>query len=83
MGKIFAGMSDLPPYSPNLNPIERLWRVMNEEFRNNVSFTSARRFREAISKFFETTILKIAQLLRERINDNFQTINQYLQVEWV
>ena len=64
----------LPPYSPNLNPIERLWKVMNEEVRNNVFFTSAKHFRDAISEFFETTILKIAQLLRERINDNFQTI---------
>jgi hypothetical protein len=25
----------LPPYSPNLNPIERLWKVMNEHARNN------------------------------------------------
>ncbi|MDR1375654.1 MAG: IS630 family transposase, partial [Holosporaceae bacterium] len=25
----------LPPYSPNLNPIERLWKVMNEYVRNN------------------------------------------------
>jgi transposase len=23
----------LPPYSPNLNPIERLWKVMNEHAR--------------------------------------------------
>lgn len=65
----------LPPYSPNLNPIERLWKVMNERVRNNVFFTSAKHFREAISEFFETTILKIAQSLRGRINDNFQMIN--------
>ncbi len=26
----------LPPYSPNLNSIERLWKVMNEEIRDNV-----------------------------------------------
>ena len=64
----------LPPYSPNLNPIERLWKVMNENVRNNVFFTSAKHFRDAISEFFETTILKIAQSLRGRINDNFQTI---------
>jgi len=64
----------LPPYSPNLNPIERLWKVMNESVRNNVLFKSAKHFREAISEFFETTILKIAQSLRGRINDNFQTI---------
>jgi len=25
----------LPPYSPNLNPIERAWKVMNETVRNN------------------------------------------------
>ncbi len=25
----------LPPYSPNLNPIERLWKIMNEQVRNN------------------------------------------------
>lgn len=42
----------LPPYSPNLNPIERLWKVMNEKVRNNVFFTSAKHFREAISDFF-------------------------------
>lgn len=65
----------LPPYSPNLNPIERLWKVMNENVRNNVFFTSAKHFRDAISEFFETTISKIAQSLRGRINDNFQTIN--------
>ena len=28
----------LPPYSPNLNPIERLWKVMNEYTRNNKFF---------------------------------------------
>lgn len=64
----------LPPYSPNLNPIERLRKVMNENVRNNVLFKSAKHFRDAISDFFETTIVKIAQSLRGRINDNFQTI---------
>ena len=64
----------LPPYSPNLNPIERLWKVMNENVRNNVFFTSAKHFRDSISEFFETTILKIGPSLRDRINDNFQTI---------
>ena len=65
----------LPPYSPNLNPIERLWKVMNEEVRNNVFFTSAKHFRDAISAFFDATISKIASSLRVRINDDFQTIN--------
>ncbi|MDD1830295.1 transposase, partial [Photobacterium sp. ZSDE20] len=41
----------LPPYSPNLNPIERLWKVMNEYSRNNVYFKTKREFREAIENF--------------------------------
>ena len=31
----------LPPYSSDLNPIEQLWKVMNETARNNVVFSSA------------------------------------------
>ena len=64
----------LPPYSPNLNSIERLWKVVNEEIRNNVFFPSAKAFRDAINGFFDETLPKIAQSLRGRINDNFQTI---------
>ncbi len=64
----------LPPYSPNLNPIERLWKVMNEECRNNTFFSSAKEFRKAISDFFDETIPKIRGQLRSRINDDFQVI---------
>lgn len=64
----------LPPYSPNLNPIERLWKVMNENVRNNVFFKSAKNFKESICEFFDKTISEIAPSLRGRINDNFQTI---------
>lgn len=64
----------LPPYSPNLNPIERLWKVMNETTRNNVIFTSAEQFRQAISGFFDKTLPLIKDSLRSRINDNFQVL---------
>jgi transposase len=62
----------LPPYSPNLNPIERLWKVMNEHVRNNHYFHSAKEFRERMAAFFETTLPVIADSLNHRINDNFQ-----------
>ena len=65
----------LPPYSPNLNPIERLWKIMNEECRNNTFFSSAKEFRKAISNFFDETIPKIKGRLRSRINDDFQVLN--------
>lgn len=33
----------LPPYSPNLLPIERLWKVMNEYASSNRYFATASR----------------------------------------
>jgi transposase len=65
----------LPAYSPNLNPIERLWKVMNERVRNNRFFKTAKEFRETIALFFDVTLPKISGTLRGRINDNFQIIN--------
>ncbi|CZK12918.1 TPA: IS630 family transposase [Legionella pneumophila] len=64
----------LPPYSPNLNPIERLWKVMNEKVRNNRFFKGPKDFKEAISGFFEDILPSIGNELNERINDNFQTL---------
>ncbi|GHX36581.1 DDE endonuclease [Vibrio cholerae] len=64
----------LPPYSPNLNPIERLWKVMNEYSRNNVYFKTKREFREAIENFCIVTLPEIADSLTSRINDNFQVL---------
>lgn len=64
----------LPPYSPNLNPIERLWKVMNERVRNNVFFKSAVDFKESIRQFFEETWPSIAMTMVDRINDNFAPV---------
>ncbi|WP_434218506.1 IS630-like element ISEc40 family transposase [Escherichia coli] len=64
----------LPPYSPNLNPIERIWKLMNEHARNNRYFSSTREFREAISVFFNQTLPDIADSLTSRINDHFQVL---------
>jgi len=65
----------LPPYSPNLNPIERLWKVMNEYARNNQYFATAKDFRRQINLFFDTTLPDIAVTLDSRINDNFQSFD--------
>jgi transposase len=65
----------LPPYSPNLNPIERLWKAMNEHVRNNKYFATAKEFRDKINDFFSQTLPKIGDILASRINDNFQVLN--------
>ena len=61
----------LPPYSPNLNAIERLWKVMNERVRNNVYFKTAREFKAAIRHFFDEDLPHILPGLRSMINDKF------------
>ncbi|MGV8949407.1 MAG: IS630 family transposase [Candidatus Paracaedibacter sp.] len=66
----------LPPYSPNLNPSERLWKVMNEHARNNRFFESAGEFKKEIMNFFDVTWPQIAQDMVDRINDNFQILKQ-------
>lgn len=64
----------LPPYSPNLNPIERLWKIMNEYVRDNKYYKTAKEFRSAIDEFFSGTIPRITKELYTRINSNFQII---------
>src|SRR5277367_4752877 len=65
----------LPTYSPNLNPIERLWKIMNEYTRNNRVFKSVSEFKKALDDFF-ISWPQIAHTMIDRINDNFQTINK-------
>jgi hypothetical protein len=63
----------LPPYSPNLNPIERLWKVMHEQVTYNHYYEKFFDFKEAILEFFQE-IGKYKNILQSRINDNFQKL---------
>jgi len=63
----------LPPYSPNLNPIERLWKVMHEQVTYNHYYEKFLDFKEAILEFFQE-IGKYKKILQSRINDNFQKL---------
>ena len=64
----------LPPYSPNLNPIERLWKMMHEEVTYNQHYEKFLDFRETALDFFKQ-IGKRKKLLRTRLTDKFQIIN--------
>ncbi|WP_340681157.1 IS630 family transposase [Paraglaciecola sp.] len=64
----------LPPYSPNLNPIERLWKVMNKNARDSVYFRTKREFRAALDQFFKEKLPEIGNTLTSWINDNFQML---------
>ena len=72
--ELYITLHYLPPYSANLNPIERLWKVMNEHARNNRYFATAKAFRRQIRDFFDETLPAIAGSLNTRIIDNFQVL---------
>ena len=72
--KIGIKLHYLPPYSPNLNPIERLWKIMHEQVTYNQYYGTFRDFTTAILDFFKS-IGRKKLLLRSRINDNFQKLN--------
>lgn len=64
----------LPPYSPNLNPIERLWKIMHENVTYNRYYSRLSDFTEGILNFFNN-LQQIMPVIQSRINDNFQTLD--------
>jgi transposase len=64
----------LPPYSPNLNAIERLWKIMREHVTYNKYYPRFAEFEDKIHEFFDTTIHEIKHVLKARINDEFEII---------
>jgi transposase len=67
----------LPPYSPNLNPIERLWKIMRERVTYNQYYGNFKDFTGEVVKFFKT-IGRNKSILRSRITDNFQILHSPL-----
>ncbi len=47
---------------------------MHEHARNNVYFPTKASFKDAINRFFDVTLPKVAGSLTTRINDNFQVL---------
>ena len=64
----------LPSYSPNLNPIERLWKIMHEHVSNNRHYPKAQEFIDAVNLFLNKTILEIKDIILNRCTDNFQVL---------
>jgi transposase len=70
-------MHFLPPYSPNLNPIERLWKLMKEKVIYNTYYQDFIDFKRAVFGFF--TVLPtldpesiLGQEFRSRVRDKFR-----------
>ncbi len=63
----------LPPYSPNLNLIERLWKIMREKVTYNLYYKTFEEFRQNIENFFQN-LDQIQDLLLQRITEKFHVI---------
>ena len=69
----------LPPYSPNLNPIERLWKWMKERTLYNTYYQEFDDFRSAVLGFFSALSTlnpdsALGQCFRSRVRDKFRPI---------
>jgi transposase len=73
----------LPPYSPNLNPIERLWKWMKERVIYNAYYPEFDEFKSAIFGFFGLLSScgpdsELEKCFRSRVRDKFRPINSPL-----
>ena len=76
-------MHFLPPYSPNLNPIERLWKLTNERVINNKYYEKFSEFKNSLLGFLGSLShppQDLLEILKTRITDNFRAIGSVLPV---
>ena len=70
-------MHFLPPYSPNLNPIERLWKFMNEHVLYNRYYEKFSDFKKEVLGFlqrFNGMGDVLLDALKKRITDHFRAM---------
>lgn len=66
----------LPPYSPNLNIIERLWKFIKNECLYSQYYENFDGFKKAISSCIEETHCKYEKKLDTLLNLKFQTFKK-------
>jgi transposase len=63
----------LPPYSPNLNLIERFWKFFKKRILYDTYYENFKDFQQACERFFRNASAYAAQL-RSLLTENFQII---------
>lgn len=74
-GELGMELLYLPSYSPNLNLIERLWKLVKAKCLRNKYFPQFALFRSAIDDFLDSLQGDNKPLLRTLITENFQLIS--------
>ena len=65
----------LPPYSPNLNLIERLWKFLKKKIRKNKYYDTFEKFKTAVFDFFKN-IEQYKTELEKLLVHKFEIINR-------
>jgi transposase len=65
----------LPPYCPNLNLIERLWKFLKRQVLHNQYYETFKKFKDACKRFF-AEFDRFAPQLRTLLTENFQIIGK-------
>ena len=66
----------LPPYSPNLNLIERLWKFVKKEVLYSIYYDNFENFTKAIMECLSQTETKHKKALDSLLTLKFQTFSQ-------
>lgn len=65
----------LPPYSPNLNLIERVWRLVKTRTLRNKYFPDFATFTQSIDRFLDSLSDENRHLLKSLVTHNFQVFD--------
>ena len=65
----------LPPYSPNLNLIERLWKFLRKHVLAGTYYKSFELFRSSIAEFIDTMHIKHTEQLQSVLSFNFELLD--------
>lgn len=66
----------LPPYSPNLNLIERFWKFFKKKKLHNKYYEKFSEFKKTIEEFFNSDVKKYKSELRTLLTENFHIIGR-------
>ena len=64
----------LPPYSPNLNLIERLWKFLRQKIINTAFYRTKGQFKTAVLNFFDR-LPEFGQELASRLTLKFHILD--------
>ena len=66
----------LPPYSPNLNLIERLWKFLRQKIINTTFFRTKGQFKTAVLDFFNR-LDEFGRDLASRMSLKFHVVDSH------